>query len=358
MTAPPAVGVLGANVNQNLDAIDVAELRAVSATWVRGFYPMQDADQGDVADQPGMARVLAAAGQGYGTVLTMKFDYPQGLPSPGSPGMRVASTRLGKVLAAVMGKVDILVVGNEPWYECGGRDHTGNLNAFYEALAQDTITYRQRYAGAGARTQVYMGALTGIDDPAARTALTSRWMRFVHDNPSIAGTDCHPHVASLADGRSYADYIVPRLRPDQKYLATEFSLVKLFQRHLSDPVSTAFADRYRIPRGTPVWQVIRGFAAHPVPQRQWSEFLASCPWFADNTDFMAQMVGVFRAGGRCAVAAYGLMIDQPAARNVSPASPPWVLNSLFCPYLVQNGADGLPGRNLAWSNAFRALQHG
>jgi hypothetical protein len=48
-----------------------------------------------------------------------------------------------------MGKVDIVAVGNEPFFECGGK--TENLNEFYEALAQHTIDYQQQDAGASSK---------------------------------------------------------------------------------------------------------------------------------------------------------------------------------------------------------------
>lgn len=39
-----------------------------------------------------------------------------------------------------------------------------------------------------------------------------------------------------------------------------------------------------------------------------------------------------------------------------PKSPPWLLNSLFCPYTVRGAAAGLPGQTSAWVTEFRALQ--
>jgi len=82
-------------------------------------------------------------------------------------------------------------------------------------------------------------------------------MQFVRGTPSIAGTDIHPHLPDPRDGRYYLDYILPRTRPDQTFLATEFSLAPFFQQHLTDPVSPAFATRCHVPPRTPVWQVIR-----------------------------------------------------------------------------------------------------
>jgi hypothetical protein len=353
-TAPPPVGVLGADVDQNLDIVNFAELPAVKATWLRGFYPMQDADQGNVASQPAMQKLTAAIDQHYGTVLNLKFNYNQGLPAPGSSAMNTALRRLDNVLAVVMGKVDIVVVGNEPFFECGG--NTATLNDFYEALALHTIDYRQQHPGSS-KTQIYMGALTDLENPPqAWIPQINRWLDFVRNTTAIAGTDIHPHVASVSDGQKYLDYIVPRLRPDQKFLATEFSLVKLYQQHLTDPVPTGIADRYGIPRGTLVWQVVRDSIQNPVPQGEWNDLLLSSPWFADTRQFMSDMVGAFRNTGRLAVAAYPLAQGTPMVTNFGPNKTPWVFTSMFCPHTTQQTGNGLPGQNVTWTNQFRSLQ--
>jgi hypothetical protein len=73
VTAPPPEGVLGANFNGDPSGMGFAELREVSATWLRGFFPVTDAAPGALANQPAVRTLLTAAGQGYGTVLSLKF---------------------------------------------------------------------------------------------------------------------------------------------------------------------------------------------------------------------------------------------------------------------------------------------
>ncbi|MFC0430842.1 hypothetical protein [Kutzneria buriramensis] len=357
ITAPAAAGVLGANVNQDLDTLNLAELHAVSATWLQAFYLMQNADRGNVADQPGMQKLTTAVEQGYGTVLNLSFPYDNGVPTSGSGAMQVALRRLEKVLAVVMGKVDVLVIGNEPFFESSRQDRaTPVINEFYETLAQHTVQYRQQHPEAG-KTQIYMGALTSLESlPAAEVAQINRWLDFAKNTPAIAGTDCHPHVASLTDAQRYPSYILPRLRPDQKFLATEFSLVRLYAKHLKDPVSTTFADRYGIPPGTLVWQVGASATQRPFPQAEWNDFLTSSPWFENNKNFMSDTMAYFRDTGRCAMAGWGLFQDAGGAKNVGPDTLPWVFNTMFCPYTCQPGVDGLPGRNVTWAAEFRSLQ--
>jgi hypothetical protein len=356
VTASPPRGVLGANFNGATDWANFAELQAVSATWLRGFFPMPDADHGAVARQPVIRTLLAAGARGYGTVLSLKFPYStKPIPTPGSPAMATALRRLNAVLPAVIGTVDVLVVGNEPFIECRAQDRGNRLNVFYETMAQHTIAYRRQH-DPNHTTRLYMGALNHLDRPDWRTSATERWMAYVRGTPDLDGADIHPHLPDVAAGQAYLGYILPRMRADQTFLATEFSLVQFWREHLRDPISSEFAARYDLPSGTLVWQVIADSIRHPFPQQKWNDFLSMSPWFANNSSFLREQVEKFRATGRLAVAAYGVTQDAAMVAHFGPDSTPWVLNSLFCPYTVQPGQNGLPGRTCPWTEEFRALQ--
>ncbi|WNM33736.1 hypothetical protein RKE30_26830 [Streptomyces sp. Li-HN-5-11] len=354
VTTPPAHGVLAANYNQDLDLIDFAQLQAASASWLRGFSVMKDAAKSSAAAQSGVKKLLDAAGRGYGTVLTLKFQYQdQPLPAPGSKAMGTPLAQLQKVLAVVLDKVDIVVIGNEPFYETTKADRLSpRINAFYEALARHAIEQR----GQG-RTQLYMGALTGIDEARNQTPQTDRWVRFAARTAQLAGVDIHPHVASMANARKYVDYVLSRLRPDQRFLATEFSLVKLWKQHMKDPVDPGFATRCGMPSGTQVWQVLKDATRHRFGQEEWNDFLATASWLQAHRDFLTQQMAAFRATGRLAVAGYGISQDKGGASDFTADKTPWVLNSLFCPRTVRDGENGLPGENPVWLPEFRAAQH-
>ncbi|GLY81226.1 hypothetical protein [Actinoallomurus iriomotensis] len=356
--SPAARGVLAANVNGTLGSVNLAALRDVSATWLRGFFPMPEADRSDPAGQPAIRNLLTAGERGYGTVLSLKFPYNhRPLPSPGGSAMNTELGRLDRLLPAVMNKVDILAVGNEPFIESRVEDH-GRLNAFYQALARHVIDHRNRHFGARCRTRIYMGALNHLERPAWRTPATDRWMEFVRGTPAVDGVDIHPHLPAPQAGRAYLDYVLPRMRADQSFLATEFSLVLFWKKHLSDAAPPEFTRRYGMRPGIPVWQVIRQAVARPFPQRKWNDFLLACPWFAENKNFLSDQVTRFRATGRLAVAAYGMAQDSAMAKDFGPESTPWLLNSLLCPYTVQPDENGKIGENRTWADEFRALQTG
>lgn len=357
--APAPEGVLGVNFNSDATVVRFDEIRDVQATWVRGFLPMRPADGGRPEDQPVLTTILSAAGRGYGTVLSLKFPFNERpFPATGSGAMAAELAYLDKVLATVLDKVDILVIGNEPFIESPKAQRGAPLSAFYEQVARHVIGYRAEHSGKSGRTRLYMGALNHLDDPAAHTPAVDRWMRFVRDTPEIEGVDIHPHVAVPGDGQKYVDYIVPRLRKDQRFLVTEFSLVRLWKKHLTDPAPAAYAGRHPAARGAPVWRVISNAIEHPFPQRRWDDFLAALPVFHANRDYLTSEVRRYRRTGRLAVATYGLTQGAAMLKDFGPKKPPWLLNSLFCPGTVRPGPDGLPGRNSTWAEEFRALQKG
>lgn len=355
VTAPPPEGVLGANFNGDPSRLNFAELEDVTATWLRGFFPMPEADDGPVAETPQIKRLLAARERGYGTVLSLKFPYSgRPIPTPGSAAWKTAFARLAKVLPVVMNKADILVIGNEPFLETRPDERDPRLNVFYEQLAQRVIAYRDKHSAT--RTKLYMGALNHLDRDDGQTGATERWMEFVKKTEAIDGVDIHPHVKTPGGGQEYLDYVLPRMRPEQKFLATEFSLVLLWKDHLTDAVSAEFADRYEDARGKKVWEVIRGSTEHQFSQQKWDDFLFMSPWFEDNRTYLRDQLEKFRRTGRLAVATYGVTQDSDMASGFTEKSTPWLLNSLFCPYTVRPGKDGLPGRNHVWIREFRALQ--
>ncbi|MEV0634407.1 hypothetical protein AB0I77_05400 [Streptomyces sp. NPDC050619] len=353
VTAPPPDGVLGANFNGAPNEMLFAELEDLSATWVRGFFPMPNADQGPIAEKPQIEKLLTAGELGYGTVLSLKFPYKKNpIPTPGSDAWMTAFARLERVLPVVMNKVDILVIGNEPFVESQSQDRDERLNEFYEQLAQRVIAYRD--SSSATRTKLYMGALN--HRAAWRTDATNRWLRFVNRTLAIDGVDIHPHLAAPGGAQKYLEYVLPLMRPEQKFLATEFSLVHLWGDHLTDPVSAEFAKCHPEEGGKLVWEVLRGATQQRFTQQKWDDFLSKSPWFESNKTYLQDQVEKFRSSKRLAVATYGVSQDEAMATGFTEKSVPWILNSLFCPYTVQGGEDGLPGRNRTWINQFRALQ--
>ena len=79
-------GVLGANFNGAPDVVTFPELRAIDASWLRGFHVVDAADRADPAQRPEIRLLLDASDRGYGTAMSLKFQNSgRPLPRPGTP---------------------------------------------------------------------------------------------------------------------------------------------------------------------------------------------------------------------------------------------------------------------------------
>jgi hypothetical protein len=231
-----ALGALGANYNENLDHLNYRELRTARASWVRGFYALPEADAVPPEQSETLRVMRDAHSRGYKTLLSLKFPKTaMSFPRPGSPEMAAELARLDRVLPLVFGTVDIVTIGNEPFIESLPAERDERLNEFYEAVARHVVNARP----AGSTTHLFMGALNRLDLPQNRTPAVERYLRFVRETPELEGVDLHPHVADEAAIQAFLDYTLPRLRPSQTFLVTEFSLVWYWQQHLTDRIPVA-----------------------------------------------------------------------------------------------------------------------
>lgn len=352
-------GALGVNFNEDPSDMNFAQVRALSAKWVRGFVPMtDDLDTNPPAQQRSIARLLDASGKNFRTILSLKFPFltlGQSLPEVGSKEMAAQLKRVDRVLDAVMGKTDILTIGNEPFLETGKDERDARLNVFYEHVAEHVIDYRRKKFPHGCRTRLYMGALNRLDKKDGRTPATERWVAFVNRKPELEGLDIHPHVDSLQAAGKYVQYVVSRLDKNKKFLATEFSLVQLWEQHMGDKIPAAYAEKYEVPPNTRVWQVIGNAIEQPFPQKRWDDFLAMSPWFASHKDYLTQQMQMFRETGKLAVATYGVTQIESMQTGWGAHKKPWILNPLYANRTVRK-ENGRAGRTTVWFDSFRALQ--
>ncbi|WP_433018798.1 hypothetical protein [Kribbella sp. CA-294648] len=355
--ALPALGALGANFNENLNQVDYGELNSANADWIRGFYTVAQADALPPAQSENLRVIREARGRGLRTILSLQFQKTNlPFPRPGTAEMTAELRRLDRVLPLVLGAVDIVTIGNEPFIESMPGQRDQRLNEFYETVARHVIAARANLCPAPCSTHLYMGALNRLDLLEQRTPAVERYLGFARRTPAIEGVDLHPHVPDQARIQAFLDYTLPRLRPDQTFLVTEFSLVWHWQRHLTDPIPAAFAQRYGYSPAVQVWQVIGEAIRQPFPAQKWSDLLSMSPWFESRKHMLREEMARFRGTGRLAVATYGFRQIPSMTANWSATKTPWLLNSVFANLTVQPRADGTAAPGYAWIDDFRALQ--
>ena len=363
-TTAPAFSqeALGVNYNQFLQSIQEQELNQVNTTWLRGFLDMHLLGNQDPSQNPNIQAILDARAHGRRTILNLKWNYhTQPFPTPGSAAMTQELDQLNRLLPVVLGKVDILVIGNEPFIETESTQSGQPLVVFYETMANDVIGYWRSHPDAAHATQLYMGAFTRLDLQPNRTSAVQQMLRYIASQPELSGPDLHMHMPNFAANQTMLAYVLPWLRPDQKFLVTEFSLVLLWYKHLSDTVSPDFTSRYNLPTSLEVYQFINIALHNPVPDTEWRDFLISCPWYMAHRNFLSNAYNLFRSTGRLAVANYGMNqygMTHPwsQSQQFTATTMPWLLNAIFASVTVKPAPDGSSFENFPWAEEFTKLQ--
>ncbi|KAJ5745914.1 hypothetical protein N7520_011096 [Penicillium odoratum] len=351
-----ALGALGANFNEKLTWMDHSELQRVNTHWIRGFIDMHQIDTLHATQDPNIQALFRAIDADYQTILTFKWNYTNlSFPAISSAAFTTELERLDRILHVVMGKVNILVIGNEPFIEVQPGQADTRLNIFYETLADTVINFRNTHGGS---TRLYMGALNRLDLPAKQTPAVERMLRFIASKPELEGVDLHPHMPTLEGHKLMLEYVLSRIRPDQRFLATEFSLVWHWKKHLADVVSGAFCARYGFPAGIRVHEIISAAMQNPWPYAQWEDFLSQESWYIQRRSFLVNAMKLYRATGRLEVATYSFCPMRFRKLPLPVGGDPWMLNGVYAPSTVQLRPDGSRYENFPWAEEFRKVQKG
>ncbi|MFP5205278.1 MAG: hypothetical protein ACLGSH_07975 [Acidobacteriota bacterium] len=355
--AAPVSGALGANFNGEYQDIHYSDLNHAEVHWIRGFIALNRETSADVDSAPAVADSLDAKARGYHVILTFKWNFRRtGVPLPGTPRYEKTVATLNAILSRVMGKVDILEIGNEPYWETPEDQRDTRLNPFYEAMAHEVIAFRQQHCSAPCSTEIFMGALNKLNDPQVRQQRwVKRWFAFVKATPEIQGVDLHPHVSSFQDSVPFVQDAVKSIRPDQQFLVTEFSLVWYWKAHLNDRVPAAFAKRYGVPADTRMWQAINAAIQAPYGQEEWNALLQNSPWFAAQKSYLQDELKLFRNTQQLAVATYGFEQGGSMTHPFGPKSVPWLLNSVYARRTVRQSPGAPAPTNPYWLQAFHQL---
>ncbi|KAJ6134184.1 hypothetical protein N7523_000506 [Penicillium sp. IBT 18751x] len=354
----PALGALGVNFNENLNWLKQSELQRIRTKWVRGFIDMHQINVQQARENANIKTLFNAIDSGYNTILSLKWNYSTlDFPKPESPEHQSELQTLSRLLDIVMNHVDILVIGNEPFIEAKTDQRDSRINDFYESLAEVVISSRKTSPGPKT-TGLYMGALNRLDLPANRTPAIERFLEYIASKPDVDGVDLHLHIAELAGHQSMLDYALSRLRPDQTFLVTEFSLVWHFRQHMVDEVSRDFCTKYGFPVHTKVYEVLSAGIRSPMPLRQWMDFLRGEKWYSGVQGFILRAMEMYRATGRLEVATYGLSPMRYRKKGFDVGDTPWLLNGVFAPPTVRIREDGERCDNWPWAEEFRAVQSG
>ncbi|KAJ5767855.1 hypothetical protein N7533_000438 [Penicillium manginii] len=358
MATARSYGTLGANYNEKLVWIKHAELRRVNAKWIRGFIDMHLIDSHHPDQDPNIKALFRAIDAGFNTILSLKWNYTNlDFPAPGSAELAAELKVLAQLLPLVLGKVNILVIGNEPFIEAKLGQEDERLNNFYETMARNVIEFRQKHDYA-IMTRLYMGALNRLDLPFKRTPAIERFLHFIAVTPELDGVDIHPHMMTFAGHQSMLEYCLARLRPEQTFLATEFTMVWHWKKHMNDTVSSKFCAKYGFTPSTKNYEIISAAMQNPWPLEQWQEYLSNEWWYMQFRGFISDAMKLYRSTGRLTVATYSFCPMRMRKAPLRQDDTPWMLNGVYAPSTVRLAEDGSRYENFPWAEEFRQVQVG
>ena len=327
---------MGVNFNESLfQAEDVTKLARTKTTWVRGFFDFfpyfEDQDRlTDVDDQ--LEDFLNLKSEGYKTILNIKWNFHnKSYPDTTSTEIEEYNEFLQNFLDRVWGKIDIIVVGNEPFIESMNNDERNTrLAPFYQYMCNRVNEYREEKEN----IPIYFGAFNRLYDFYRDTEGVLTMLDFVKETPWIEGIDLHIHHKENNDIVSMYSYADARIRDDQKILMTEFSLVFYWQDHTRDLIPAEFATKYGYSSDMLVHQYIYEALNNRRPKAEWDDFLSSCSWFEERKHYLWEVYELLSQYESFNVATYSYEISW--GTNFDGNTVPLLLNNLIAAVTIED----------------------
>ncbi len=342
-------GGVGTNFNEHIAKAQIADLELSGTRWVRGFINYFGTD---VNTRVSAFRDLKAAG--FNTIVTIKFNY-SGVSIPKTPeGYDRALSGLEDFLDRVYPCADIIVSGNEPFIESKKDERNETVINFYKEVTSRIHDYIMRQ---DREIPLFVGAINSVSDPVFWEDYHERdFVEYAAETPWIAGVDIHIHHLTMDQLDTSMKYVSDILRDDQKIIATEFSAVKYWRSHTSDPMPELMAEKYGFDPSWHVYDYIN-YAVNnrdKVTREQWEDFLGSCDWYVKRQDYLLDAYGHFMDYDKFYLATYGTYIFFSG--EFGPNSEAWLFNPLFATSTVQRDPDGRYQPNFKMLENFQLIQ--
>jgi hypothetical protein len=353
---PATAQQVGLNFNEQVDFVEVSDVDKTETRWVRGFvefFQFYDGERSLTTDEK-ITKFLALKDAGYKTILNIKWRFgDKSFPEPGSQRMKDYIVFLGKLLDRVWNKLDIIVVGNEPFIESRSAERDDKLVAFYQEITERVIAYREIKG----YIPIYIGSFDNVYLDAKRRPGFIKLMEYAKNNEGVAGVSIHIHHANFDQMRFSLQYTSENIRANQKILITEYSLMKHWRNHSGDLIPAGFASAYGYDPGMQVYQYVDYALKNPVPRPEWVDFLSQSPWFENRKNYLWESYQMFKEFPKVNVATYAIRQSYPFNQDFTQSTDPWVLNGLYANRTVEPDPEtGENQFNYSFINDFLRIQ--
>jgi hypothetical protein len=358
---------VGANFNHDPEIIDFTYLKKTPVEWVRTTPYIFEYINGNKNPDTeiGLEKVIEAKKMGYKVAFGFrwdfrKFDLP--IPTPGSEvEMKYFSVAL-KILEKVGPYVDIFKLGNEPNLETKEEDLQLNkegivpLVRFTERLLTEVVErYYNSHSGLK-RPDIYAGSLPRLflKEEQMKPGVTGL-IKLAQNNRNIKGLSIHLHISDSSEMEECFQF-VRSIMPRKPIIVPEFSLFRLYNKHVSDEVGDtekgiAFAKKYGYAPSMKLYQWYSKANTERVSAAEWEEMFASRKWFPKH--FMKTYYRYFQKYG-VVLATYGFL-SQSAPGKMGPDSPTWFINPIFPMRSLKAQTDGSYTPNPLWFDDFSEI---
>ncbi len=332
----------GINFNHNAEVLDLAYLKKTNTTWIRTTPRVFDYINGKlhIEGDPALQKVIDAGKAGYKVAFGYRWDFKQQkkrTPKPGSAEEKQLFDYAVRMLDQVAPYVSILKLGNEVNLETNQADEVANKSGhipivqFTQRLLTEAIEpYYQNHPQLK-RPAVYVGSFPALfEKKHQQNPAVVALIRYAHENPAIAGLSVHLHIADTIQ-IDQALQFVRKLMPEKPIIVPEFSLFRLFNQHLNDLVGDteagkSFARTYNC---NPNWKLYEWYShvnTQGVSPTEWKAFFDSRAWYPQH--YLRIYYDRYQKYG-VQLATYPLF-QQSCPKKMTPKSPTWFINPLFC----------------------------
>lgn len=348
---------MGVNFNESLfHAEDVAKLSRTKTTWVRGFFDFFSYYENqnrlsDANDQ--LDDFLNLKSAGFKTILNIKWNFHnKSYPDTTSTEIAAYNEFLQRFLNRVWEKIDIIVVGNEPFIESmNDEERNKRLAPFYQYMCTRVRDYR---IGKNA-VPIYFGAFNRLYSNFRDTEGVLKMLQFAKEKPWIEGIDLHIHHKENNEFVSMYSYANDRIRDNQKILITEFSLVFWWADNTRNLIPSDFAAKYGYNTDMLVHQYIYLALNNRRPKQEWDDFLRMCPWFESRKNYLMEVYELLSQYKSLNVATYSYEINWNT--NLDGNTVPWLLNNLIAAVTVEDDPQtGWKQFNYSFIDDFKKIQ--
>ena len=367
----------GINLNEQIgvlsDAVVDVNLPEIQPQWIRGFldfYSLFDKDTlkplPEFSESANIARFIDLKRKGYKTVLSIKWNYkaehtPKTIPSSAEDLIKHQNALLA-LYEKVWPYVDILVIGNEPFIESPSRkvpSYDNHIVPFYSAMLDATIRYRAESKRKD--MPLYLGAFNRLEMPNFQKASVGL-LELAKQTPEVIGIDLHIHHADgdFSAMKTSIEYATSRIRPDQRFISTEFSAMHYWKSKTPLELAPEFIVKYKLPKGMKVYQYLdRVLKTHPksgaVSREEWVDFVEMNPWYQDlQSRYLSDAYKTFTASPQFLLATYAFR--QGFHGTFDTTRDPWILNAIFVNRTVQLRSDGSYELNRYYHRDFDRLR--